>query len=251
MTTTTTDHTVVSHRAWTEARVALLQKEKEFVRLRDQISQQIRSLPWERAQKEYLFEGRDGRVGLGDLFGSHSQLIVYHFMFDAGWPEGCPSCSLITDSLEPTAVHLGARDVALTLVSRAPIEQILTFQKRMGWKLPWVSSQGTEFNNDYQVTTGDPNADGEFFYNYEMMSRYPPGEQPGLSVFRRNPAGEIFHTYSTYARGLETFMSTYSLLDVVPKGRDEEDLAFGMEWVRHKDRYGRSPGEEAAGCCKG
>lgn len=245
-----TEPRIVSHQDWTDARVALLQKEKEFVKLRDEIGRQVRSLPWERVDKEYVFEGPEGRTLLGDLFGAHSQLIVYHFMFDSGWQEGCPSCSLVTDSLEPTAVHLAARDVALALVSRGPIDKILAFRERMGWTLPWVSSNGSDFNHDFQATTGEIDANGEYFYNYERMSKYPPGEQPGLSVFRRNSRGEIFHTYSTYARGLETYIGTYSLLDVVPKGRDEEGLAFGMAWVRHKDRYASSPRPEAEGCCQ-
>ncbi len=245
------DRKVVSLEKWTAARVELLHKEKEFVQLRDQLSQHVRSLPWVKVGKDYVFEGPDGRLRLDDLFGTKSQLIVYHFMFDEGWDEGCPSCSLVTDSLEPTIPHLGGRDVALALVSRAPLAKLLSFKQRMGWNLNWVSSEGSDFNQDFQVCTDEVNPSGEYLYNYTMMSRYPLGELPGLSVFSRDAAGQIFHTYSTYARGLETFIGTYSLLDLVPNGRDEEALPFGMAWVRHRDRYEQDNATRADGCCAG
>lgn len=236
---------IVTHEQWTAKRVELLEKEKEFTHLRDEISSQIRSLPWKKVEKTYQLHGSQGPVGLLDLFGSKSQLIVYHFMFDPDWEEGCKSCSIITDSLNPCAVHLGARDVAVALVSRAPLDKLLAFKKRMGWDLNWVSSVGSDFNQDFQACTDEVNEDGEYYYNYTMMSLYPQGEQPGLSVFSRDAAGNIYHTYSTYARGLETFMDTYRLLDVVPKGRDEEGLPWGQDWVRHRDKYETEDGQ----CC--
>ena len=239
----TKENAIASHDEWTSARVELLQKEKEFLRLRDELSRQVRSLPWEQVEKTYAFVGPDGTVGLADLFGSKSQLIIYHFMFDKGWAEGCPSCSIITDSLNPTAVHLRARDVAIALVSRAPIEKLQAFKKRMGWKLDWVSSLGTDFNQDFQACTDAVTDDGKYYYNYEMMSRYPQGEQPGLSVFKKDSEGRVYHTYSTYARGLEAFVGTYSLLNVVPKGRDEDALDWGMAWVRRRDEYEEEQGE--------
>lgn len=239
---------VVSPDKWTAARVALLKKEKEFVRMRDELGAQIRALPWEKVTKTYEFEGPGGPVGLADLFGSKNQLVVYHFMFDRSWEEGCPSCSFVTDSLAPTAVHLAARDVAVALVSRAPLEKLLRFKERMGWPLNWVSSMKNDFNPDFQACTDVVDDNGRYYYNYSMMSLYPQGEQPGLSVFARDEAGQIYHTYSTYARGLETFLTTYRVLDVVPKGRDEEGLPWGMSWVRRSDRYEDQPAK-AVGCC--
>ena len=238
---------VVSAEEWTTARIALLEKEKEFVRLRDELSEQVRGLPWERVTKTYEFEGPDGNVGLEDLFGGRTQLLVYHFMFHPSWEEGCPSCSFIADGLAPAAIHLAARDVSLALISRAPLEKLLSFKERMGWPLTWVSSAGSDFNPDYQACTDDVTEAGEYYYNYQMMSVYPQGEQPGLSVFARGDAGQIYHTYSTYARGLEAFITTYRLLDIVPKGRDEVGLPSGMAWLRHHDRYEAEA--EASECC--
>jgi predicted dithiol-disulfide oxidoreductase (DUF899 family) len=228
---------VVSSEEWMAERVALLEKEKEFTRLRDELGAQLRSLPWERVTKDYVFEGAAGPVGLGDLFGTRSQLLVYHFMFDESWDEGCKSCSLVTDGLAASAVHLAARDVAVVLVSRASLGKLRAFRERMGWKLDWVSSAGSDFNSDFQASAAAVNQAGEYRYNYRMTSDYPDSELPGLSVFARDGAGGIFHTYSAYARGLETFMGVYRFLDAVPKGRDEDDLSYGMAWVRHHDRY--------------
>lgn len=231
------ENTIVSDDEWTRARIELLNEEKELMRKQDQLARRRRSLPWRRVDQRYVFDGPDGKVELGELFAGRGQLIVYHFMFGDGWKAGCSNCSLVTDSLAPSATHLRARDVELVLVSRAPIADLLRFRERMGWELPWVSSAGNDFNRDFHVYPEEPGADGLLYYNYEMMNRYPPGDLPGLSVFRRDEAGDIFHTYSTYARGLETFMTTYSLLDVVPKGRDEADLPWPMAWVRHHDAY--------------
>ena len=230
---------------WTQVRLDLLEKEKELTRLRDELCRQRRALPAVEVEKDYAFEGPEGKMTLADLFGSQSQLIVYHFMFDESWDEGCPSCSLVTDSLDPTAPHLAARDTALVLVSRASLDKLLAFRRRMGWSLPWVSSLGTDFNRDFHVCTDESLPDGRYRYNYHLTSGYGQGELPGLSVFRKDDSG-IFHTYSMFGRGLEDIMGTYSLLDRVPKGRDEEGLRFGMEWVRHHDRYEHSA---ADGCC--
>jgi predicted dithiol-disulfide oxidoreductase (DUF899 family) len=239
-------NTVVSDREWTRARIELLKEEKELMQASDRLSERRRLLPARRVQKQYEFVGPNGTLQLGDLFGTKSQLVVYHFMFAQGWDAGCPSCSIITDSLAPLAPHLAARDVQLTLVSRAGIDTLLGFRERMGWKLPWVSSARTDFNQDFQACTDDVTPDGRYYYNYELMSRYPIGEQPGLSVFRRDNEGNVYHTYSTYARGLENFVGAYSILNVVPKGRDEDELPWGMGWVRLHDSYEET--EESGEC---
>ena len=229
-------HEVVSPKEWIESRKDLLRKEKEFTKLRDELSQQRRELPWEKVEKEYVFDGPDGKVTLADLFGGKSQLMVYHFMFGPGWEAGCPSCSYLADHFG-SLVHLGNRDVTLAVISRAPIAQIEAFKKRMGWPFRWMSSFGSDFNRDYHVSfTKEEMASGKVSYNYEM-AEFPSEEAPGLSVFYKNDAGEIFHTYSAYARGLDILVGAYNFLDMAPKGRDEDGLAFSMAWVRHHDRY--------------
>jgi predicted dithiol-disulfide oxidoreductase (DUF899 family) len=231
------DHKVVSPQQWTDSRKELLQKEKEFTRLRDDLSRQRRELPWEIVEKNYVFDGPNGKVTLTDLFDGKSQLIVYHFMFGPGWEAGCPSCSYLADHFGGALVHLANRDVSFVVVSRAPIEQIEAFKKRMGWKFRWVSSYGNDFNYDYRVSfTKEEQADTKVYYNYTTME-FPSEEAPGASVFYKNPAGNIFHTYSAFARGLDILVGTYNFLDLVPKGRDEDGLAFSMAWVRHHDRY--------------
>jgi len=231
-----TDHTVVSHEEWIAARKELLAKEKEFSRLRDALSEQRRSLPWEKVETPYVFGGPDGQETLADLFDGRSQLIVYHFMFDPAWDEGCKSCSFLADHYDPSTVHLRQRDVTLVTVSRAPLDKLQAFQKRMGWKFKWVSSLGSDFNRDYDVSFS-PEELADVYYNYGMQS-FPAPEAPGISVFFKDDDGGIFHTYSSYARGLDMFLGTYHLLDIVPKGRDEDGLSFTMEWIRHHDRYG-------------
>ena len=228
---------VVSHVEWLAARREFLAKEKEFTRLRDELSRQRRSLPWEKVEKRYQFDSNRGKVTLADLFAGRSQLIVYHFMFGPGWEQGCPSCSYVADHFDGSTIHLANRDTALAVVSRAPLEQIEAFRKRMGWKFQWVSSFGSEFNFDYHVSfTPEEKANGKVYYNY-AVGEFPSEEGPGASVFTKDAAGDIFHTYSSYARGLDILMGTYNLLDLVPKGRDEDGLAFSMSWVRHHDRY--------------
>ena len=233
-----TDHKIVSQAEWVAARKDLLAKEKEFTRQRDAISAERRKLPWVKVEKNYVFDSPAGKKTLADLFGAKSQLIVYHFMLGPGWAEGCPSCSYLGDHFDGSLVHLAHRDVAFTAVSRAPIAEIQAFQKRMGWKFPWASSFETDFNFDYHVSFAqDEFASGKVYYNY-TETKFPSEEAPGLSVFQKDGAGAVFHTYSTYGRGLDIFLGAYNFLDHVPKGRDEEGLKNTMAWVRHHDKYG-------------
>jgi len=240
---------VVPHAQWVEARKKLLAKEKEFTRLRDELSRSRRALPWERVDKEYVFEGPRGKEKLADLFRGRSQLIVYHFMFGPGWKEGCPSCSFLADTFDGAAVHMAQRDVTFVAISRATLPEIQAFQKRMGWRFKWLSSFGSDFNFDYQVSTGkEEPGKSQVYYNYEL-TEFPSEERPGLSVFHKNENGETFHTYSTYARGLDILLTAYNFLDMTPKGRDEEGMKpHAMAWVRHHDRYGNS---SVASCCAG
>lgn len=232
------EHEVVSPQQWTARRKELMRKEKEFTKLRDELSRERRELPWEKVEKQYVFEGPNGKQTLADLFAGKSQLIIYHFMFGPGWEEGCRSCSYLADHFGGSLVHLANRDVTLAVVSRAPFPQITTFQKRMGWPFRWFSSFGSDFNHDYQVSfTKEEMASNKMYYNYEVIGGFGSEEAPGASVFYKNEAGEIFHTYSSYARGLDILVGAYNFLDLVPKGRDEDGLAFSMAWVRHHDRY--------------
>ncbi len=231
------NHKVVSREEWLVARKEYLAKEKEFTRLRDQLSQQRRELPWVRIDKEYVFDGPNGKETLLELFEGRSQLIVYHFMFLPSWDEGCPSCSFWADNYNGIIVHLNHRDVTLVTVSRAPLNQLEAYRKRMGWNFKWVSSSGTDFNLDYHVSfTAEELNKGEMYYNYEMR-KFPLKEGPGISIFCKDQNGSIFHTYSCYARGLDILNGAYHYLDLVPKGRDEDGLPYGMAWVRHHDKY--------------
>jgi predicted dithiol-disulfide oxidoreductase (DUF899 family) len=237
MTKSETEHRIVSREEWLAARQDLLAKEKEFTRQRDALSAERRKLPWVRVEKEYVFDAPGGKRTLAELFGGRSQLIVYHFMFGPGWEEGCPSCSFLGDHFGGSAVHLAHRDVTLLAVSRAPLPQIEGFKKRMGWGFPWVSSYGTDFNRDYHVSfTKDEITKGKVYYNYGE-TEFPSEEAPGASVFYKDGTGAVFHTYSTYARGLDILLGAYNFLDLVPKGRDEDSLKFTMAWVRHHDKY--------------
>jgi predicted dithiol-disulfide oxidoreductase (DUF899 family) len=234
-------HRIVSETEWLAARKALLAKEKEFTRARDQLSQQRRELPWVKVGKKYVFDGPRGKETLADLFGGRSQLLIYHFMLGPGWEEGCKSCSLLADHFDGAAVHLAHRDVTLLAVSRAPLPQIEAFKRRMGWGFKWVSSFGNAFNHDYHVSfSKDEMAQGRIYYNY-AVSEFPSEEAPGASVFYKDADGHIFHTYSAYARGLDILIGAYNYLDLVPKGRDEDALPFTMAWVRHHDRYDDGP----------
>jgi predicted dithiol-disulfide oxidoreductase (DUF899 family) len=234
----TRDHKVVSRDEWIAARKALLAKEKESVRLRDELSAERRKLPWVKVEKSYSFDTPAGRKSLAELFDGRSQLVIYHFMFGPDWKEGCPSCSFVSDHLDGARTHLAARDVTLTMVSRGPLDKIEAFKKRMGWRFKWVSSHGSDFNSDYRASfTPEELARGEVDYNYTLQE-FPSAEAPGLSVFYKDDSGGIYHTYSTYARGLDILVGAYMVLDLVPKGRDEDQLPFTMAWVRHHDRYG-------------
>lgn len=228
---------VVSQAEWLAARKDLLIQEKNFTRERDALSAERRKLPWVRVEKQYVFDAPGGKETLAGLFAGRSQLIVYHFMFGPGWEEGCPSCSFLADHFDGSVVHLAHRDVTLLAVSRAPLPQIEAFKKRMGWRFKWVSSSGNDFNRDYHVSfTKDEMAKGKVYYNYAMTS-FGSEEAPGASVFYQDGSGAIFHTYSTYGRGLDILLGAYNFLDLAPKGRDEDGLAFTMSWVRHHDKY--------------
>jgi predicted dithiol-disulfide oxidoreductase (DUF899 family) len=234
------NHDVVSHQAWLAARKALLLEEKEFTRLRDQLSQRRRDLPWVRVDKQYVFEGPDGKESLAELFGGRSQLVVYHFMFGPDWEAPCKSCSFWADNFERNVVHLAHRDVTLIAVSSAPLQRLEPFKRRMGWTFKWVSSAGGDFNYDYQVSfTADDLAKGEAYYNYAMQKN-TVSELPGISVFYKDAGGTVFHTYSCYARGLDMMNAAYHYLDLVPKGRDEADQRpYPMAWLRYRDSYER------------
>ena len=233
---------VVSRAEWLPARLELLAAEKELNAQRDTLSAQRRRLPAVRVDQSYTFEGPDGPLSLLDLFGPHPQLIVYHFMFEPTWDEGCPSCSLFADNFDGSVAHLAARDTAFVVVSRAPLHKLSAFQQRMGWRFPWVSSGDSSFNQDFHVTLDT--AAGSTEYNYqdaETLRRagkiwVVDGDLPGISAFLRH-GDDVLHTYSTYQHGIDPLMMTYNFLDLTPLGRHEDDLAWPMAWVRHHDRY--------------
>lgn len=228
---------IVSRKDWIVERKALLAEEKAFTKARDALSARRRELPWVKVEKKYLFEGPDGTESLGDLFDGRGQLIVYHFMFGPDWEEGCPSCSYLADHFDGAIVHLSHRDVAFVAISRAPLEKLEAYKARMGWRFKWVSSLRSDFNRDYHVSfdAGDV-ANGAVYYNYRTTT-FPSDEAPGLSVYRKGESGEIFHTYSTYARGLDMLIGAYNFLDLVPMGRDEDGLPYTMQWIRRHDQY--------------
>lgn len=230
------EHPVVTHHEWLAARRQLLEKEKAYTRLRDELSRERRALPWEPVDKRYMFEDADGRCSLAALFGPCSQLIVYHFMFAPDWEIGCKSCSFWADHFNGITTHLRQRDVALVAVSRAPLAKLQAQAARFGWTFRWLSAVGDDFNHDYQVSfTPDELARGEVEYNYAARQT-AMSDLPGISVFVRD--GErIFHSYSTYARGLDMLNAAYHYLDLTPKGRDEDGLPFPMSWVRHRIAY--------------
>lgn len=230
------NHKIVSQDEWIRARKELLAKEKKLTRDRDALSEERRNLPWVKVDKEYVFDSPNGKVALKELFGDKNQMVVYHFMFGPGWEQGCPSCSMIADTFDGMRVHLSARDVSFVAISRAKLSEIEEFKKRMGWTFKWLSSFNNEFNHDFRVSfTKEELEKGKVDYNYSLQEF--SDEAPGLSVFYKDPNGNIFHTYSTYGRGLDTLLHPYNYLDLVPKGRDEEGLAHSMAWVRHHDRY--------------
>jgi predicted dithiol-disulfide oxidoreductase (DUF899 family) len=238
-------HRIVSRDEWIAARKAHLRNEKALTRMRDMIAKERQALPWVKVDKNYLFDTTAGRTTLGDLFGDNSQLIVQHFMWRHDLDQGCVGCSLHTDHAQGALVHLANHDVSFVLVSRAPLEKLQAYRKRMGWNVEWVSSLNSDFNFDYHVSfTKEQLANNDVYYNYEKI----PGDRafdelPGLSVFYKDDAGTIFHTYSSYARGNEAAISTFYYLDLTPKGRNETEV---MDWVRRNDEYGKSP----QSCCQ-
>lgn len=237
-----THHPVVSREQWLAERRQLLARERELTHLRDQVARERRALPWVRVEKAYEFATPEGACALADLFDGRRQLLVQHFMLAPGWEEGCPSCSFMADHTDGMTVHLAHRDVTLVAVSRAPLIEIERFRRRMGWRFRWVSSFGSDFNHDFHVSFAPGQA--EVYYNYAAQP-FECEELPGISVFYKDAAGEVYHTYSTYRRGVEAMMGTYSVLDLTPKGRDESDGP--MAWVRHHDRYESAPADSCCG----
>jgi predicted dithiol-disulfide oxidoreductase (DUF899 family) len=250
-----TTHSTVSREEWLEARLDLLAAEKDLTRRSDQVAQLRRQLPWVKIDKRYVFDGPNGQVALADLFEGRHQLLVQHFMLAPGWEQGCPSCSYMADHTDGMTVHLARRDVTFVAISRAPLTETERFRRRMGWRFNWVSSYGTDFNYDFGVSfMPEEVAEGKVNYNY---GNWPlVGEEwPGVSVFYKDDAGQVFHTYSTYGRGVEVMMGAYRMLDLTPKGRGErDDTIYKMEWVRHHDRYEpapiATPLSTEGSCCK-
>ncbi|WP_417512947.1 DUF899 domain-containing protein [Minwuia sp.] len=228
---------IASRDEWLAARKSLLAEEKAHLRRSDELAAKRRALPRVRVEKDYRFITNGGEKSLGDLFGGYSQLIVQHFMFGPDWEQGCPSCSLWADSYDGTVVHMNQRDTGFVAVSRAPLEKLNAYRERMGWRFEWVSSLGSDFNFDFGVSATEAQIKaGTASYNFSETS--PHGEEmPGASVFAKDPEGSVFHTYSTYARGLDPLNGMYAYLDLLPKGRDEDDLPFSMSWVRRHDEY--------------
>ena len=241
-------HKIVSRQEWTEARKAFLDKEKEFTRARDRLSAERRALPWVKVDKAYVFDTPEGKKTLAELFDGRSQLIVYHFMLGPDWKEGCPSCSFLADHFDGANIHLAQRDVTFVAISRAPLAEIEAFKRRMGWRFPWVSSFGSDFNFDYHVSFADVAVGKDGDYNYERQE-IVSDEMPGASVFYKDETGGVFHTYSAYARGLDILVGAYNFLDLTPKGRDEAELPWTMAWVRHHDRY--ESAKPSHSCCTG
>jgi predicted dithiol-disulfide oxidoreductase (DUF899 family) len=228
---------VVSEAEWLVARKDLLSREKELTRLRDEVSRHRRELPGVKVDREYVFDGPNGQETLAELFDDRSQLIVYHFMFGPDWKEGCKSCSYLADHFDGANWHLPHRDVSFVAISRAPLPKLEAYKKRMGWQFKWLSSHGNDFNFDYHVSaTDEEQAKGKMHYNYQTQ-KWVNEEMPGLSVFHKDEDGDVFHTYSAYARGLDILVGAYNFLDLVPKGRDEDHFGFTMEWVRRHDQY--------------
>jgi predicted dithiol-disulfide oxidoreductase (DUF899 family) len=229
-------HRIVPRDQWISERKALLAKEKALTRERDALIAERRELPWVKVEKTYSFDTPQGKKTLAELFGGRSQLLIYHFMLGPGWEEGCPSCSLLADHFDGAVIHLAQRDIEFVVVSRAPLPEIEAFKRRMGWRFKWVSSFGSDFNFDYHVSFKEDQLGAEGDYNYERQE-IDSDEMPGASAFYKDEQGVVFHTYSAYARGLDSLVGAYNWLDIAPKGRDEAGLPWPMAWVRHHDRY--------------
>ena len=233
-----TEHKIVNREDWIAARKELLAQEKEATRALDRLAAARRALPWVRVEKEYRFQGSEGEETLGDLFAGRGQLVVYHFMFAPEWDSGCKSCSFWADNIERNVVHLNARDVSFAAISRAPLQKLDAFRRRLGWSFKWVSSEKNDFNFDYRVSaTPEERAQGEMFYNYRPL-KTGMTDLPGISVFYRDADGAIYHTYSCYGRGLDMMNAAYRYLDLVPMGRNEAGLKPAQAWVRYRDSYG-------------
>ncbi|WP_159997646.1 thioredoxin family protein [Roseomonas sp. 18066] len=235
---------IVSRQDWLAARKALLAEEKAMTRARDRLNEQRRALPWVAVAEDYRFDTLAGPKRLSELFEGRGELIVYHFMLAPGWEAGCTGCSFLADHLDGTLAHLQHHDVSLVAVSRAPLAEIEAYRRRMGWHFPWVSSQGSRFNEDYHVSL--PAAGGADGHDAPLPAGQAETELPGLSVFARDDAGRVFHTYSTYARGLEELLGTFMLMDRTPRGRNEQGT---MDWVRRHDEYAPDKAGPAGGCC--
>jgi predicted dithiol-disulfide oxidoreductase (DUF899 family) len=232
----TKNHKVVSEKEWLVARKRLLAKEKKFSKSRDQLNKQRRDLPWVKVEKEYVFDGPEGKESLAELFGGKSQLITYHFMFGPGWKDGCPHCSFWADHYDGVNLHIGQRDTTLIVVSRAPLDEITPFKERMGWRFKWVSSASNDFNFDYNVSfTPEQVRSGKLPYNYATI-KMKIDEREGVSAFYKDDKGDIYHTYSSYARGIDLLNTTYNFLDLTAKGRDEHS-DFTQDWVCYHDEY--------------
>jgi predicted dithiol-disulfide oxidoreductase (DUF899 family) len=230
------DHKVVSQKEWLAARKRLLAKEKKFSKLRDELTRQRRALPWEKIEKEYVFDGPNGRETLAELFCGKSQLLVYHFMFGPDWGEGCAHCSFWADHFDSVNAHIGQRDTTFVVISRAPLKEIKPFKKRMGWHFKWVSSFNTDFNFDFNVSfTPEQRKSGKAIYNYAPLDM-DIDEREGASAFYKDSKGDIYHSYSTYERGIDLMNTTYNFLDMTAKGRDENPERT-QDWVRYHDRY--------------
>jgi predicted dithiol-disulfide oxidoreductase (DUF899 family) len=232
----TENRKVVSQKEWISARKKLLLKEKKFSKVRDDLNLQRRKLPWVKVEKDYIFEGPKGKVPFADLFGGKSQLIVSHFMFGPGWKEGCPHCSFWADHYDSVNLHIGQRDIALIVVSRAPWKEIAPFKKRMGWKFDWVSSGQTSFNFDFGVSfTPEQIKNRTAIYNFAPLNM-DIDEREGVSAFYKDKNGDIYRTYSSYARGIDLMNTTYNFVDLTAKGRDEKP-GEAQDWVRYRDEY--------------
>jgi len=241
-------HEVVSREDWIAARKALLVEEKAFTRARDALAARRRALPWTEIAEDYVFEGPDGPVKLSELFGDKSQLLIKHFMFRPDWEAGCIGCSFESDHIDAALPHLSQKDVAFATVSLAPIEKLEAFRKRMGWRFLWVSSGGNRFNYDYEVSAApEQEKAGRWTYNYEEIAA-DETELSGVSVFVKGEDGRVFHAYSSFGRGFEEILSTYAVLDIMPKGREEGPGEGLSTWVKHHDRYDPT-GRAAASCC--
>jgi predicted dithiol-disulfide oxidoreductase (DUF899 family) len=229
-------HNIVSEEQWYEASRELLKKEKEFTRARDAMNGERRKLPWMKVTKKYVFDSTEGKKTLAELFGKNSQLIVYHFMFAPGWKEGCPGCSFVSDHVDGALPHLVNHDVSYVAVSLAPLAEFLPYKKRMGWHFPWLSSAGTDFNEDHQVTfTKEGIEKGRDMHNFKKGAITKPHETHGISVFYKDEHGEVFRTYSSYARGCDMQINAYNWLDLTPKGRNEKDNMGS--WMKRHDQY--------------